>query len=306
MKNFLKLGLLLLVAMPSFGQKKPGVSGVAVYALTKDLLQVAPKRFNGSPGHAKAEQFIQEHFAPEKAKGNFEQDSFTARTPAGMQSMNNYIVKFPGKKDGIIVLGTHYETNWPLKDINFVGANDGAATTSLLIEIGQYLRAHPPEGYSVWLAFFDGEEAVQSWTNSDSLYGSRHLAAKWSQNGTIGKIKAFVLADMCGDRDLNIDHDANSTPWLEDLLAVAAKNTGHAASVFKNQTEVEDDHIPFKQRGVPVLDIIDLDYGPPTKEHPEGGFHHTELDSLDKVSAKSLQVSADLFLEVIRLVNAKG
>ena len=306
MKNFLKLGLLLLVALPSFGQKKQGVSGTAAYGLTRELLAVAPKRFNGSPGHAKAEQFIQEHFAPEKAKGNFEQDSFTARTPAGMQSMNNYIAKFPGKKDGIIVLGTHYETNWPLRTINFVGANDGAATTSLLIGIGQYLRAHPPEGYSVWLVFFDGEEAVESWTNSDSLYGSRHLAAKWSQNGTIGKVKAFLLADMCGDRDLNIDHDANSTPWLEDMLAVAAKNTGHTAAVFKNQTEVEDDHLPFKQRGVPVLDIIDLDYGPPTKEHPEGGFHHTELDSIDKVSARSLQVSADLFLEVIRLVNTKG
>lgn len=306
MKHFLKFGLLLLVCLPSFAQKKPGVSGTAVYGLTRELLDVAPKRFNGSPGHAKAEQFIQDHFAPEKAKGNFEQDSFIARTPAGMQSMNNYIAKFPGKKDGIIVLGTHYETNWPLRDINFVGANDGAATTALLIGIGQYLRAHPPEGYSVWLVFFDGEEAVQNWTSSDSLYGSRHLAAKWSQNGTIGKIKAFLLADMCGDRDLNIDHDANSTPWLEDMLAVAAKNTGHSASVFKNQTEVEDDHLPFKQRGVPVLDIIDLDYGPPTKEHPEGGFHHTELDSIDKVSARSLQISADLFLEVIRLVDAKG
>jgi Zn-dependent M28 family amino/carboxypeptidase len=287
-------------------QKKPAVSGTAVYALTKELLAVAPKRFNGSPGHARAEQFIQDHFAPEKAKGNFEQDSFIARTPAGMQSMNNYIAKFPGKKDGIIVIGSHYETNWPLRDINFVGANDGAATTALLIGIGHYLRAHPPEGYSVWLVFFDGEEAVESWTNSDSLYGSRHLAAKWSQNGTIGKIKAFLLADMCGDRDLNIDHDANSTPWLEEMLSVAAKNTGHSGSVFKNRTEVEDDHLPFKQRGVPVLDIIDLDYGPPTKEHPEGGFHHTELDSIDKVSARSLQISADLFLEVIRLVNAKG
>ena len=94
MKNFLKLGLLLLVALPSFGQKKQGVSGTAVYGLTRELLAIAPKRFNGSPGHAKAEQFIQEHFAPEKAKGNFEQDSFTARTPAGMQSMNNYIAKF--------------------------------------------------------------------------------------------------------------------------------------------------------------------------------------------------------------------
>jgi glutaminyl-peptide cyclotransferase len=281
------------------------VSGAAVYALTQQMLAAAPKRFNGSPGHAKAEQFIREHFAPEAAKGNFEQDSFTASTPAGLQSMNNYIVRFPGKKDGVIVLATHYETNWPLRDINFVGANDGAATTSLLIAIGQYLRAHPPEGYSVWLVFFDGEEAVKEWSDSDSLYGSRHLAAKWSQNGTLSRIKAFLLADMCGDKDLNIDHDANSTPWLLEMLTVAAKDTGHSGSIFKNDTEVMDDHLPFKKRGVPVLDIIDLDYGPPTREHPEGGYHHTELDTINKISPKSLQISADLFLEMIRLIDQK-
>ena len=283
----------------------PGhVSGAAVFALTQELLAVAPKRFNASPGHAKAEEFIQQHFAPERAKGNFEQDSFSANTPAGRQSMNNYIVRFPGRKDGVIVLATHYETNWPLRDINFYGANDGAATTALLIGIGEYLRAHPPQGYSVWLVFFDGEEAVKEWSDSDSLYGSRHLAAKWSQNGTLAKIKAYLLADMCGDKDLNIDRDANSTPWLLSMLSVAAKNTGHSSSIFKNDTEVLDDHLPFKQRGVPVLDIIDLDYGPHTREHPEG-YHHTDMDTIDKVSAHSLQISADLFLEMIKLLDQK-
>jgi Zn-dependent M28 family amino/carboxypeptidase len=283
------------------GQKRPGVSGAAVYAITQQFLAAAPKRFNGSPGHLKAEQFLQQQFAPEKAKGNFEQDSFTATTPAGRQAMNNYIVRFPGKKDGVIMLSTHYETNYPLRNINFVGANDGAATTALLIGIGQYLRVHPPEGYSVWLVFFDGEEAVESWSDSDSLYGSRHLAAKWSQNGTLARIKADLLADMCGDKDLNIDRDGNSTPWLLDMLAVAAKDTGHLSSIYKNQTEVLDDHLPFKQRGVPVLD----DYGPPTREHPEGGYHHTEEDTIDKVSPKSLQTSADLFLEMIRLIDQR-
>lgn len=280
------------------------VSGAAVYGLTQAMLQVAPKRFNGSPGHARAEQFIREHFQPEVAKGNFEQDSFSARTPAGMQAMSNYIVRYPGKKDGVILLTTHYETNYPLRDTKFVGANDGAATTALLIAIGQYLRAHPPEGYSVWLVFFDGEEAVKEWSDTDSLYGSRHLAAKWSGNGTLGKIKADLLADMCGDRDLNIDRDRNSTPWLLDLLAVAAKNTGHSGSVFKNDTEVLDDHLPFKARGVPVLDIIDLDYGPRTAAMPDG-YHHTDEDTIDKVSARSLGISADLFLEMIRLIDQR-
>jgi glutaminyl-peptide cyclotransferase len=89
------------------------------------------------------------------------------------------------------------------------------------------------------------------------------------------------------------------------MLSVAAKNTGHSSYIFKNPTAVEDDHIPFQKRGVPVLDIIDLDYGPPTQERPEGGYHHTELDTIDKVSPKSLQISGDLFLEMIRLINQR-
>ena len=218
--------------------------------------------------------------------------------------MRNFIVRYPGKKDGVIVLASHYETNYPLKDIDFVGANDGASTTALLIELGKYLRAHPPEGYSVWLVFDDGEEAIRSWSASDSLYGTRHLAAKWSQNGTLAKIKAFIVADMIGDKDLNIDRETNSSPALEDLLLQAARNTGHSAYVFKNSNQVEDDHLPFKQRGVPVLDIIDIDYGPHTNETPDG-YHHTAQDTIDKISAKSLQIDGDLILEVIRLINQR-
>lgn len=295
-------------ALPAGAQGAGGhVSGQAVYNTAEQYLAAAPKRPPNSPGHEKAEAFIKAHFTAEAAKGNLETDSFSASTPAGLLPMRNYIVRYPGKKDGVIVLASHYETNYPLRDVNFVGANDGAATTALLIEIGAYLRTHPPTGYSVWLVFFDGEEAIGPvWSGSDNLYGSRHLAARWSNDGTLSKIKAYLLADMIGDKDLNVDKDANSTPWLLDMLSVAAKDTGHSASVFKNPTQVEDDHLPFKQRGVPVLDIIDLDYGPPTRQHPEGGYHHTELDTLDKISAHSLQISADLFLQMIHLINQRG
>jgi glutaminyl-peptide cyclotransferase len=279
-------------------------NGAAAYKLTEQLLAVAPKRFNGSPGHEKAEAFIKSHFAPEAAKGDFETDSFTASTPAGMQSMRNYIVRYTGKKPGVIVIGSHYETNYPLRDIAFYGANDGAATSSLLIELGSYLRAHPPQGYSVWLVFFDGEEAVQSWSDQDSLYGSRHLAAKWSQDGTLARIRAFLLADMCADRDLNIDYDTNSTPWLLDMLKVAASETKHTAYIYKNKTTVQDDHLPFAKRGVPVLDIIDIDYGPQTAATPDG-YHHTAEDTLDKISARSLQISGDLFLAMIKLIDQR-
>jgi Zn-dependent M28 family amino/carboxypeptidase len=281
-------------------------SGQAAYELTKQYLATAPHRWVGSPDHAKAEEFIKSHFTAEAAKGNFETDSFTASTPAGMLAMKNFIVKYPGKKDGIIVIVSHYETNYPLRDINFVGANDGGATTALLIELGNYLRAHPPEGYSVWLVFDDGEEAIESWSARDSVYGTRHLAAKWSQDGTLRKVKAFIVADMIGDKDLDIDRDMNSTPWLLDLLATAGKNTGHSAYVFKDETAADDDHMPFKQRGVPVLDMIDFHYGPPTPQQGEGAYHHTAQDTLDKVSAHSLQISGDLIVEMIRLISQHG
>ncbi len=306
--------LLLLPAAIASAQKPARVSGQSVYTLTQQYLAVAPKRFIGSPGHAKAEQFIKDHFKPEAAKGNFETDAFMANnTPIGAVSMTNYIAKFPGKKDGIIVIASHYETNYPLKDIAFVGANDGACTTALLITLGEYYRIHPPEGYSIWLLFDDGEEAVAnppmdpSQWNSDTtaLYGTRHIAAKWFSNGTLGKIKAFLLADMIGDKDLNIDYTDNSTPWLRDMLRVAAKNTGHAGYLYKHSfSDLQDDHLPFLKRGVPVLDLIDMDYGPITSAMPDG-YHHTAQDTIDKISAQSLQVSADLFLEMVRLINQR-
>ena len=296
-------------AAPKTAASKPVAgkfSGQAAYELTKQYIASAPHRWIGSPDHAKAEDFIKSHFAAEAAKGDFETDSFTASTPAGQLAMKNFIAKFPGKKDGIIVIASHYETNYPLRDIDFVGANDGGATTALLIELGNYLRAHPPQGYSVWLVFDDGEEAIQSWTARDSLYGTRHLAAKWSQDGTLRKVKAFIVADMIGDKDLNIDRDANSTPWLLDLLATAGKNTGHSSYVFQQDTAAEDDHMPFKQRGIAVLDMIDFHYGPPTAQQAEGAYHHTAQDTLDKVSAHSLQVSGDVLVELIRLINQHG
>jgi len=293
----------VLAVLPAMHAQAHAVSGAEVMRLTQEYVNAAPKRFIGSPGHAAAEAFIKDHFKPEVAKGDFVDDRFTARTPIGPLTMHNLIVKFPGKKDGIIVLASHYETNYWLKDIRFVGANDGACTTALLIALGQYYREHPPQGYSVWLLFTDGEESIgKDWTNEDSLYGTRHIAAKWSGDGTLGHIKALVLADMIGWKELNIDKETNSTPWLLDDLAKAGRDTGHSKYLFKESQAIQDDHLPFVQRGVPSLDVIDFEYG--TAADPEA-FHHTEQDTMDKLSVGSLQVSADLFVDLVKLINER-
>ena len=214
--------------------------------------------------------------------------------------MRNFIVRFPGKKDGVIVLVTHYETNYPLRNINFVGANDGGSTTGLLMAIADQLRPQTAngqklDGYSVWLVFDDGEEAFNVWSSSDSTYGTRHLAAKWGRDGTLGKIKALMVADMIGDKDLDIQRESRSTDWLVDLMRKAVHKFGYDKYFFQTEGPVEDDHLPFVERGVPSIDVIDLDYGPHTPEHPEGAYHHTAQDTMDKLSVRSLTIDGDVF-----------
>jgi len=290
--------LFSILLFPALAQAQH-FNGAKAYDYAREFVAIGP-RWVGSPGHAKAEQFLRSHFEHDQ----LEEDAFTANTPIGMVSLRNFIVRFPGKKDGAIVLGTHYETNYPLRNINFVGANDGASTTGLLMAIADQLRADEArekklDGYSVWLVFFDGEEAFQQWSASDSTYGSRHLAAKWGRDGTLGKIKAFMLADMIGDKDLDIQRETRSTDWLVDLVRQAAKKYGYERYFFQRDEAVDDDHLPFVQRGVPSIDVIDLDYG------PNNSYHHTAEDTLDKISAKSLTVDGDVFLETIRLVDTR-
>jgi len=284
--------LLLALALPSLAQ--PHFNGGKAYEYAREFAAIGP-RWPTGPGHVKAEEFIRNHFKHDQ----FEEDTFVANTPIGAVTMHNFIVRFPGKKDGIIVLGTHYETNYPLRNVNFVGANDGAATTGLLMAIADELRGKTLDGYSVWLVFFDGEEAIQSWSASDSTYGSRHLAAKWGGSGALSRIKSFILTDMIGDKDLDIQHESRSTGWLIDLVRQAAKKYGYERYFFQSEEPVDDDHLPFVQRGVPSIDLIDLDYG------PNNSYHHTVKDTMDKVSARSLAIDGDVIMETIRLIDRR-
>lgn len=274
-------------------------NGAKALDYAREFVSIGP-RWPTSQGHMKAEAFLRSHFQHDQV----EEDTFTANTPIGPVNMRNFIVRYPGKKEGVIVLGTHYETNYPLRTINFVGANDGGSTTGLLMAIGDQLheevaRRKQLEGYSVWLVFFDGEEAIQSWSRSDSTYGSRHLAAKWGRDGTLQRIKAFMLADMIGDKDLDVQRETNSTDWLVALVRQAAKKFGYEHYFFQVDESVEDDHLPFVERHVPSIDVIDLNYG------PNNSYHHTAQDTLDKISAHSLTIVGDVFLETIRLIDQR-
>jgi len=104
---------------------------------------------------------------------------------------------------------------------------------------------------------------------------------------------------MIGDNDLDIQRESRSTGWLVELVRQAAKKYGYERHFFKQEMEVEDDHLPFVQRGVPSIDIIDLNYG------PNNSYHHTDKDTMDKIGAQSLTIDGDVFMETIRLVNLR-
>lgn len=261
---------------------------------TREVTAIGPRQI-GSSGHKKLEAYLRAQLKND----NVEEDAFKAQTPAGQFEMRNFIAKFPGTKDGIIVIGGHYDTNYGLK--RYVGANDGGSSTGLLLEFANQLRAQskgkPRDGYSVWLVWFDGEEAVQEWSATDGVYGSRHLAQKWRQAGLLTKIKGLLLVDMIGDADLNIDRETNSTSWLQDLVYRAASKLGYQSYFFGRSLAIEDDHVPFVRLGVPSVDLIDMNYG------SNDSYHHTPKDTIDKVSPRSLEIVGNTVLETVRLLD---
>ncbi len=280
----------------------PAFDGDRAMQYVKDIVKFGPRPL-GSANHKKVEQYI-----ASRLKGDqVEDDTFTADTPEGKFPVHNIIAKYPGTKDGIIVIASHYDTNYPLRNTSYVGANDGGSSSALLLEFANQLRGKPRDGYSVWLVWDDAEEAMKPDGSGglpeempfrdDSLYGITHVAEKWQGDGTLKKVKAFLLADMIGDADLNIDRDLNSTPWLENVVGEAAKRLGYQSHFFARTNEVGDDHLPFMKRGVPSADLIDFTYG------YNDVFWHTTQDTVDKLSPKSLQIVGSVMLETVRILD---
>jgi Zn-dependent M28 family amino/carboxypeptidase len=268
------------------------------FQYTREVTAFGP-RYMGSENHKKLERYILEHVKGDQV----EEDAFTADTVEGKFPVRNIIAKFPGTKDGIIVILGHYDTVYPLRNSGFVGANDGGSSTAILLEYANQLRGggagKKRDGYSVWLVWTDGEEAVRQWTNTDSVYGARHLAEKWEKDGTLKKIKALMVMDMIGDADLDIARNTKGAPWLLDLIHAAAERGGYQSHFYAQQGPIEDDHVPFFDRGVPCADVIDLDYG------YNNVFWHSPQDTMDKLSPKSLEIVGNTILETIHMLDQR-
>ena len=256
----------------------------------KALVAIGP-RPAGSPAAARTRQYIRQQL--EMLGLSVVEQPFDARTPLGAVRMVNLraTVGEPSSSPRLIVAG-HYDTKL-FANVKFVGANDGGSSTAFLLELARVLKARPLQ-VPAELLFLDGEEAVVAWRDQDHTYGSRHYVQAAIKDGSLKRIAALVLIDMVGDRDLRIKRESQSTPWLTDIIWNTARTLGRIEFVDES-TPIEDDHIPFLEAGVPAVDLIDLDY-------PDW---HQPGDTLDKLSAASLQAVGDVVVRALPEIAAR-
>lgn len=270
--------------------KPAAFSGVRALEFTQRVVGFGPRPVN-SAAIVKLRTYLRTELAAMRG-AQLIPDKFMAATPMGPLPMENVVAKFPGTSGKAVAITGHYDTKLMTGE-RFLGANDGGASTGLLLELARVLsrRPHKDDIYLVW---FDGEEALVRWSSTDGLYGSRHLAARWQKDGTLARIKALVNIDMIGDRDLGILPEGNSSPGLRELIWRAAADLGYSKHFLREPGWIEDDHVPFLKLGVNACDLIDFDYGPGNE------FWHQPADTMDKLAASSFQVVGDVLLEVIR------
>lgn len=275
----------------------PRFDGARAYEDVRQLVAIGP-RVAGSPGGQAARNYITKQL--QAAGLTVEEQPFEAATPLGRVKMVNLRATLPaaraaaagpGQSGGRLIIGGHYDTKL-FKDFTFVGANDGGSSAAFLIELARALRSRANR-LPIELLFLDGEESLVEWRGTDHTYGSRYYVEAARRNGTLKDIRAFVLVDMIGDRNLVIKRESHSTPYLTETIWSAAKRLNHREFVNET-TPIEDDHLEFLAAGIPSVDVIDLEYPDATSR-----FWHTPDDTLDNVAAASLQVVGDVLIAAL-------
>ena len=270
------------------------------YAYTAEIAGFG-ERWPGSPGHRKTENIIRQVLQKDGAQ--IESDDFMATTPRGPIPVHNIIGKFnvsANPKQRIFVLAGHYDT---LFKPGFIGANDGASSTAILLAFADAL-AHQKTGMQIWLVWTDLEEAINDFKGNDGLYGSRHLAQKLAAKRSVSRIRGLFLLDMIGDKELNVARETGSSSSLQVFIAQAADQLGYAGYFFKYDANIIDDRVSFIKVGVPAVDVVDAEYGRMSPSFDSmSEFHHTNGDTMDKVSQHSLEVVGRTILLTVELLD---
>jgi len=256
------------------------------YEIVKKLCAFGPHS-SGSEAIKKVQDYLEGELKSSGLQVTY--DIFEGQTPRGPIPMKNIIAELKGEKPDVVLITGHYDTKLQQ---GFLGANDGGSSAAAVVETARVLSKTKPE-YTLWFVLFDGEEAVIDWNameGRDNTYGSRHLVSKLKSEGNLSKVKAMVLFDMIGDKDLDLKREGESTKWLVDSIWKTAHQLGYQKNFLDSEQYISDDHLPFRDAGVPVVDLIDFNYG------PNHGYWHTNLDTLDKISGESIKIVGDVVI----------
>ena len=254
-------------------------SGENALAHVQALVDLGPRP---APSAAldKARAYIRQNL---QATGwSVEDQPFTDQTPRGAVSFVNLIATRSDRHSSSasrFLVCSHYDTK-TFDDIRFVGANDGGSSTGALLELARVLSLHPQLAAKIALVFFDGEEAYDSFTDTDGLYGSRYFAEQLKVSHSQANYRGGILWDMMGDRDLTITLPIDSPAELARGIFAAADALQARNHFTYYNSDVLDDHSPLNAIGIPTIDLIDFEYPP----------WHTAGDTIDKLSAQSLQI----------------
>ena len=254
-------------------------SGQNALAHVQALVDLGP-RPAASAALEKARGYIRQNL--EASGWTVTEQHFISPTPRGAVSFVNLIATRPERHSRAgprFLVCSHYDTK-SFDDITFVGANDGGSSTGALLELARVLSLHPRLAGKIELVFFDGEEAYDRFSATDGLYGSRYFAQQLQENNKQGSYRGGILWDMIGDRDLTITLPPDSPVDLTRGIFAAAEALQLRNYFTYYNNDVLDDHSPLNAIGIPTIDLIDFDYPP----------WHTAADTMDKLSAQSLQI----------------
>ena len=276
---------------------------------TADFIRDCTPRDAGTPGGGKAARWLAASLAADGFEGSdfaacfspaaasvCTVDTFTNAAPHGACAFRNVLATVPAREpsDNWIVLLSHFDTKSGIGP-RFEGANDGASSTGLLLELAVWFRSRPLRDVNLLFGFMDGEECMSYYGPSDGFHGSRRLAKQLE--GKKKKVRAVILMDMVGDADLRLTIPRNGTGALRLLSLEAAEAAGVRDKIGLFDGYVYDDHHVFFEAGFPAVDLIDFEYG---STPGENDYWHTEADTFDKLSAESLYTTAKIVLEMIR------
>lgn len=277
-------------AAPAAQEQAARFDAARAWKLLEEQVAIGP-RPAGSEAAERTRALIERELAD--AGLTSQREAFTAQTPSGAIAMVNVWAERPAATAPAgaptVILASHYDT----KNVSFpfVGANDSASSTAVLLELARVIASAPPGEITYRFVWFDGEEALRfHWEDPDNCYGSRHHVSELRRTGAIERLRAVVLLDMIGDRDLRLTRDSYSSSKLVDVFFGAARASGLGAYVDGPTLAVKDDHQPFLAAGVESIDLIDFDYG------PDNGWWHTADDTLDKCSQESLSIVGRIVL----------